>query len=627
MRNEPLAANPLASDARPYRGLLAFEPEHRRFFFGRGELERELVLRVRASMGGWGSRFQVVVGASGSGKSSLVLAGLVPRLHEDAREPWDTVVLRPGEVGAHRMLEVEEGPGRFSSLGRLRALLSGLHRQDSAPTGQGATVAEVLREARGLREAGPERWLLVVVDQLEELFTQVATVEEREALMRALWRLAHTPEVRVVVVATLRVDALGRCEHVRVDHEGPQLESVVYSAAHRLFVGPPRAEQLVDIIQGPARVVGLHLEPGLVEALRRDVEQEPGALPLLEHALDQLWERRAGSRLTRAAYEELGGVVGAMARTGDRLYESLPEAERHQARRLLARLVDLREEMSPHARREGLKQLRPEREDEAAAFDAVVEKLVRHRLVVRGEDGGQPPEPWLRLAHEALIRRWGRLVEWVREARGQKPRASEAEIRERERTRYARDVARVLQARRLLEWDLALAVLVLREVAEPERTPEWHPTVLEALHRGAMQPVVLAGHEGRVELAAFGADGERVLTGSADGTARVWRADGAGEPVVLSGHEGGVWSAELSADGARVLTTSQEGRVRVWRADGAGEPVVLAAYEERVWPTEFSPDGQRVLSVSEDGTVRVGLADGTGEPVMLRGHGGRVSSA
>ena len=623
MRNEPLAANPIPPDARPYRGLLAFEPEHRRFFFGRSELERELVLRVRAAMGGWGSRFQVVVGASGSGKSSLVLAGLVPRLHEDAREPWDVVVLRPGEAVSPGSLEVEEAPGRFGSLGRLRALLSGLHRESGAPTARGATVAEVLWEARLLREARPGRWLLVVVDQLEELFTQVPGVEEREALMRALWRLTRAETPRVVVVATLRVDALGRCEHVRVDHQGPQLESVVYSAAHRLFVGPLEAERLADVIEGPARVVGLELEPGLVEVLRRDVEQEPGALPLLQHALDQLWERRAGSRLTRAAYEELGGVAGAMARTGDRLYESLSEAERHQARRLLVRLVDLREEMSPHARREGLKALRPEREEHAAAFDAVVEKLVRHRLVVRGEEGGVPPEPWLRLAHEALIRRWGRLVEWVREDRKREPRGRERETEERQRARYARDVARVLQARRLLEWDLALAVLVLREVTEPETAPEWHQSALEALHRGAMQPLVLAGHEGRVELAVFSADGERVLTGAEDGTARVWRADGGGEPVVLAGHEGGVWSAELSADGQRVLTTSQEGRVRVWRADGSGEPVVLAAHEDRLWPAEFSPDGQRVLLVSEDGTVRVALADGTGEPVMLRGHAGR----
>ncbi|HYO56543.1 MAG TPA: WD40 repeat domain-containing protein, partial [Archangium sp.] len=613
MRKEPLAADPLALDSRPYRGLLAFEPEHRRFFFGRGELERELVLRVRAAMGGWGSRFQVVVGASGSGKSSLVLAGLVPRLLEDSRDSWDVVVLRPGEAGSHRALAAEEGPGRFSSLGRLRELLSGLHHPGGTPLARGATVAEVLWEARLSRRARPGRWLLVVVDQLEELFTQVPTVEEREALMRALWRLTRAGESRVLVVATLRVDALARCEHVRVDHPGPHLDEVVYSGEHRLFVGPLRAGQLAEVIEKPAHVVGLELEPGLVDLLRRDVEQEPGALPLLEHVLDQLWERRVGSRLTRSAYEELGGVTGAMARTGDRLYEELSEAERHQVRRLLVGLVE---------RREWVKEVRPEREDLAAAFDAVVEKLVRRRLVVRG---GDRDETWLRLAHEALIRRWGRLVEWVREDRKREPREREGEAWER--GRYALDVARVLQARRLLEWDAALTALVLREVGEPERTPEWHQTVIEALYRSARQPVVLAGHEGRVELAAFSADGEWVLTGSEDGTARVWRADGTGAPVVLAGHEGGVWSAEISAASERVLTTSQEGRVRVWRADGTGEAVVLAAHEERVWPAAFSPDGQRVLVVSEDGTVRVGLADGTGEPVMLRGHGGEVGCA
>ncbi|MGZ3457988.1 MAG: nSTAND1 domain-containing NTPase, partial [Archangium sp.] len=145
MRNEPLAPMPPGPrPLRPYRGLLPFAPEHRPFFFGRAELERELVLRVRAAMGGWGSRFQVVAGGSGSGKSSLVLAGLVPRLLEDAREPWDVRVMRPGEA-SHRTLAAAPGPGRFGSLGRLCELLAGLHRAGEAPPAPAATVAEVLR--------------------------------------------------------------------------------------------------------------------------------------------------------------------------------------------------------------------------------------------------------------------------------------------------------------------------------------------------------------------------------------------------------------------------------------------------------------------------------------------------
>ncbi|WNG32280.1 CHAT domain-containing protein [Archangium violaceum] len=612
---------------RPYRGLLPFEPEHRRFFFGRGELERELVLRVRAARVGWGSRFQVVAGASGSGKSSLVLAGLIPRLREDVRDPWDVAVMRSGGVGTLRTL-ASQGPGRFGSLGRLRSLLAGLYRPEGAPPTRPATVAEVLQEARLLREARPGRWLLLVVDALEELLNEASTPKEREAFVRALWKLAHAQASGVVVVSTLRVESLERCAQVRVDAQGPRLDEVVYSGEHRLFVGPLRGELLARSIEGPARAVGLELEPGLLELLRRDVEQEPGSLPLLSHVMDRLWERRVGRVLTQAAYEELGGVGGSLARTGDQLYAELPEAERHQARQLLVRLVDLRGE--------ALKALRPEQEELAAAFDAVVEKLVRRRLVVRDADGGtggQPGEPWLRIAHEALIRRWERLGRWGQESRGREEEewAREAEERARRaeeaRLRHALEVSRVLQARRLMETEPAMAALVLREVSAPERTPEWHQTALEVLQRGGGEPVVFQGHEGKVELAGFSADGQWVLSGSEDGTARVWRADGTGTPVVLAGHEGGVWSAEFSADGQWVLTTSREGRVRMWRADGTDEPIVLAGHEERVWPTEFSPDGQRVLIVSEDGTVRVAQVDGTEEPVMLRGHEGGVRSA
>ncbi|MFL5351646.1 CHAT domain-containing protein [Archangium sp.] len=620
---------------RPYRGLLPFEPEHRRFFFGRGELERELVLRVRAAKVGWGSRFQVVVGASGSGKSSLVRAGLVPRLLEETAEPWDVVSLRPGEAGTVRMLAAE-GPGRFGSLGRLRELLVAVHRPDDLSPPRAATVAEVVQEARVLRRARPERWLLVSVDPLEELFTEVPSAREREAFVRALWKLAHTPELRVVVVGALRLEALARCAEVRVEPQGARLDEVVCGGAHRLFVGPLRGAPLAESLEAPARQVGLALEPELVEVLCRDVDAEPGALPLLEHVLDRLWERRTGRVLTRTAYEELGGVAGALARSGDALYAELSEAERQQARQLLARLVDLTDEGNPRARRVTLKEARPEAEEAAVAFDAVVAKLVRRRLV--GVSGDGEPESWLRVAHEVLGRRWERLSRWARDERERESKGREVEARaweteargkrgEAERWRVALEVARVLQAHRLMDGDPALAALVLREVTEPERTPEWHQTALEVLQRGGGEPVTLMGHEGRVDLAEFSADGRWVVTGSEDGTARVWRADGTGAPVVLAGHEGGVWAAELSADGQWVLTTSQEGRVRMWRADGSQAPLELGGHEERVWPTELSPDGQHVLIVSEDGTVRVTRVDGSEEPVMLRGHEAGVRTA
>jgi hypothetical protein len=149
----------------------------------------------------------------------------------------------------------------------------------------------------------------------------------------------------------------------------------------------------------------------------RDAEQAPGALPLLAHALDLLWQRREGGRLTHAAYEQLGGVTGALTQTADRLYEDLPKAERRQARRLLVRLVAVQDMVHSRAkRRVWVVELMPQKEPERSTFEAVLEKLVRGRLLVMGgvgEGTAGGGRGWVQLAHEALLRRWKRMDRWL----------------------------------------------------------------------------------------------------------------------------------------------------------------------------------------------------------------------
>ena len=198
---------------RPYRGLLPFRPEDKRFFFGRDGLTRELLWRVQEGLEDRASRFQLVAGASGSGKSSLVLSGLLARLPQ---RDWDVVVLRPGESR-------QQASAASSEDTRLPLMLALLWRRLHAlwaPEPQPPPLldrAGLLAEAERMREARPEHRLMLVVDQLEELFTQVPDAAERQAFLQVLWELTQVRALRVGVVCTLRVDFLGRCGELIVD--------------------------------------------------------------------------------------------------------------------------------------------------------------------------------------------------------------------------------------------------------------------------------------------------------------------------------------------------------------------------------------------------------------------------
>jgi len=358
-QDEPLHQFPFVF--RPYQGLLAFEPEHRAFFFGRAAQEQEWLERLREADRGARPRLQVLAGASGSGKSSLARAAIVPAL---AGAGWEVAIRR-------------------------------------------AADAALLQDLQRLQAERPRGSRLLLVDQFEELFTRPA--EEREPIAQALWELSRADDLRTVVLLTLRLDALERCAELRLDGAGTRLSDVTLDARHLCFLRPLGADQYREAIVEPAGRAGLSFDSGLVEQMIGDAGQEPGSLPLMEYALDLLWERREGTTLTQAAYRALGGLTGALTRTMDQLHEKLSSAEQRQMRRLLVDLVDFRDDLAlATRRRELVSRLRPVAQPARETFEVVVEKLVAQRLLVRSED-------WIELAHEALIRRWDRLGQWLRE--------------------------------------------------------------------------------------------------------------------------------------------------------------------------------------------------------------------
>lgn len=352
---------------RPFRGLLSFQPEDARFFFGRDSEITELGRKLAALQESGRPRFLVVAGASGTGKSSLVLAGAVPRLK--AAEPrWQVVYLRPGRSAAE---------------------------------------LDALNES----EAAAAQPRLIVVDQFEELFTVIDSRAVRNDLVRRLWRLAGSKAGHAVLI-TIRIDYLGRCSELTLNDEGARLDAIGYADAHRVLVAQMPLEGMRQVITEPANKVGLVLEDGLLNRILRDVDAEPGALPLLEDTLDVLWQKRRGRYLTDAAYDAIDGVSGALKGRADALIASLSPAEQQLARRLLVRLVHIADDAAAFTRRHvAASALRPQRAAEQAGHERVLGKLLESRLlVITGEADKQRVE----VAHEALIRQWPRLQEWVR---------------------------------------------------------------------------------------------------------------------------------------------------------------------------------------------------------------------
>lgn len=354
---------------RPFRGLLAFQPEHHRFFFGRedviDEIEQDLArLTTQAK-----PRFLVVAGASGTGKSSVVLAGALPRACEK-NPALRFVILRPG----------------------------------SDPE---KTLTDALR---GFSDAAGPAW--IIVDQFEEIFTHCESKAARQSFVRRLWQLTCDSDSQIIVIATLRVDFIGRCGEIALDDAGRALDAVAYDETHRVFVSQLSHSSLHAAIEQPARLCGLVLEEGLSQRMIEDVSGEPGALPLLQDTLDILWQRRSGNTLTQAAYDEVGGVAGALHRRADTLISSLSSDEQRVARRLLVRLVNVADDITLSTRRRlPIARLVPRAKTEVAPFERVLSQLTGARLLVRdGEGAAQLVE----IAHEALIRKWPRLGEWVK---------------------------------------------------------------------------------------------------------------------------------------------------------------------------------------------------------------------
>ena len=379
----------------PYQGLNAFREAQAGFFFGREELSERLLEKVRTEKG-----LVAVIGPSGSGKSSVVQAGLLPLLRRQ-RPPantWDAISFTPGQqpfrsfAGALMPLlePTMTETDRLEEQGKLsERLAAGTVRIDD--------VAKRIIE----KSKGTDR-ILIVIEQFEELMTLTAETERALFIERMVSAVGRAP---LEFVVTLRADFYGRVIGVSRELSDYLEESIVN-------VGPMKKAELERAIVEPAKKVGLSFEPGLVNRISNDSGQEPGQLPLIQFALWQLWRERRGRLMTHAAYEDFGGVTKAINNFADAQLAKFPNEEQALVRHIFVRLVRVGtpgETGEDTRRRASLNEF-----DESSR--PLIKKLADARLLVTARDDVAGEET-VEVSHEALIREWKLLRTWLNDDR------------------------------------------------------------------------------------------------------------------------------------------------------------------------------------------------------------------
>ena len=566
---------------RPWPGLAPFDASRAGVFCGReGELDalHDTLEGLRA---GTAPRMMILAGSSGSGKTSLAQAGLVPRLHEAG--DWRIRTLRPtGDVSARLGAAIGESP------------------TDGTP-------------------------LLVLVDPFESVFDLPPSARQR--LVRALWRQASTPGGSVSVLLCLRIEYLRRCGELVVDDAGTRLDAIAFLDSHQIILRDPSPRALRTMLTEPAARAGLELEPALAHQLANAVTGLQPPLPHLAAATARMWAARTGRRLTEASWRAIGDPSHAVAHLADHVLEGLPPERRGEALRVLRALAapadtdgparsiwQTRAHLRPHAGA-----------DEERHHDATVAHLIQGGLL-RDERG--PEGPGLTLAHDHLVAGWSRLLtpsaatvavapplltdEEPRPARRKRPRrrlpawpfvlvsvlallVTAGVLAWGSGARQARrDADAALDAATDVREDPTRAALLLRMGAEARDRPMWTRLANATLHETLSQGV-LSGLDGPVDALQFSPDGDRVLTLSG-GIPAVWSVAKDTEPLARAGSiaGSGVVAAAFRPDGGAVLLVTRSGVILEWDPDG-GDP-------RRTWSPEATSTTAAAVAISGTGS-------------------------
>jgi WD40 repeat protein len=595
----------------PFLGLEAFSAADADRFFGREREVDALANRLRTTA------LQIVVGPSGAGKSSFVHAGLVPALPPGSR----VVTMRPG----HR--PVATLAARLGAAGIAAAEASGT--QEESPQSAAARITD----------AAGDGLIVIVVDQLEELFTLCRDEAAREWFCTLVDRLTSAADGRVRVICTMRDDFLMRAAALPV--LGPRVAPCIF------LLGNPSREDLIRTVVEPARQAGYELSDAeLAPEMADAVAGRPGALALLSFTASQLWELRDRRfhQLTRRAYEAMGGVGGALGQHAERTIAALGAEERRLVREAFRHLV------TAEGTRAQLSITELGQVLASPSANAVIDKLVAARLLViaEHEDGAR-----VEIIHEALLAAWPRVQEWLRED------ADSASMRDQVRS-AARQWDERGRPRGLLWHDDSLADLERwrrrredhgltaseRAFADASRHAATRVrrvrrialvsafAVLgialavmfwlrgEAAHqRGLVQEQLVQSYVDRGQQALLGSNVELALEsletafrmGARTPTVRFLlaraRESKAAELVTLRGHDGRLDDVAFSPDRTRVLTVGHDGTIRIWDPT-SGRVLQILRHHVPMAVAAWNPNGQGIVTADTAGTVRLWTNDG-----------------
>ncbi|MGB1287796.1 MAG: hypothetical protein ACPG7F_14750, partial [Aggregatilineales bacterium] len=366
----------------PFPGLRPFHPVDAPIFFGRGQETDKLTERVRKQ------QFVAVVSASGSGKSSLVGAGLIPRLHKTSqKDGWLVVTTTPDNLGTG---------DPFASLAA--SLMRDVDIQEDKLAKHLRDNPDALKtlSVKMLNGDVADRRLLLFIDQFEELFTTVE-LAAREPFIQAMLSVLDNPQVHIVL--TVRGDFYGACINI------PILAKLLENSTFPL--APPDTVALYEMIARPADRAGLLFDDGLVRKILKDTGTDPGALALMAYALDELYHTRTDDgQLTMEAYKKLGGVQGAIGRRSEETFDRLSEAEQAVLPAVFRELVSVKDDGTVTRKRTAITQIVTD--DDTRSF---VQALTQARLLVVSR--GKHNQSYVEVAHEALLQSWERLAEWI----------------------------------------------------------------------------------------------------------------------------------------------------------------------------------------------------------------------
>lgn len=379
----------------PYMGLRPFSEADTEYFFGRIALVQRLLDRLKEESAL--AQFLALVGPSGSGKSSVIYAGLLPQLRMGAIEgssEWYMITMTPGthpfqnlQLALHSIaaVEVEDFSDQL--------------RNGDDP------LSHLLPRLLGPQKS--DHGLLLFIDQFEEIFTQVEDEDTRQAFLDLLTTTVTNPASNIRVIITLRADFYDQPLHYE------EFGKLIQNRTEVIL--PLDTSELERAVTGPARRVGLQVESELVAEIISDVKAEPGALPLLQYTLTELFNRRKEVTLTLEAYRESGGVQGALARRADEVFLSLPVEQQILARQIFLKLVTLGDGTEDTRRRARISELRAIGVNDDH-IQAVLDEFGKYRLLTFDRDA-DTREPTIEVAHEALIREWQRFQIWLDSSR------------------------------------------------------------------------------------------------------------------------------------------------------------------------------------------------------------------